>query len=153
MISSTPPEHSAASADLSLPLVTPLRSLLLVEDEPTLRSAQRRFFVRRGWEVTEAEDGERAHELLRSACANGARFDAVLSDLRMPRLSGMHLHALVAEEDQALANRFVFSSGDTSDEETTEFIARTGCPVISKPFELAALLALVERVAEKGARA
>ncbi len=124
------------------------RSLLLVEDESTLRSALRRFFTRRGWQVTEAEDGEHARDVLQNASAAGARFDAVLTDMRMPRLSGMDLHAVVAASDAALAARFVFSSGDTGDAETAAFLDRTHCAVITKPFELAALLVLVEQVAD-----
>lgn len=149
MISSTP--QCAAAATIGEPTPAPLRSLLLVDDESTLRSALRRFFMRRGWQVTEADDGEHARELLCSATANGERFDAVLTDVRMPRLSGMDLHALVAEADAALASRFIFSSGDTDDDETAGFISRTGCPVITKPFELSALLLVVERVADAAA--
>ena len=121
MISSNPHLHSVTVGE---PTPAPVRSLLLVEDESTLRSALRRFFLRRGWKVTEAEDGEHARELLRNATANGDHFDAVLTDVRMPRLSGMDLHALVAEADTALASRFIFSSGDTADDETAGFIGR-----------------------------
>ncbi len=121
--------------------------MLLVDDEATLRSALRRFFARRGWQVAEAEDGEHARALLLDHQGDGARFDAVLTDLRMPRLSGIQLHELVSQTDAAMARRFIFSSGDTGDAEAIEFLARSGCPMISKPFELSALLSLVERVA------
>ncbi|MDZ7631424.1 MAG: response regulator [Gemmatimonadaceae bacterium] len=129
----------------------PSRSLLLVDDEATLRSALRRFFMRRGWQVCEAEDGEQARTLLLDGDVIGGRFDAVLTDMRMPRLSGIELHALIAEVCPVLASRFVFSSGDTGDEDALAFIARTGCPVIPKPFELGELLSVVERVSA-GAR-
>jgi DNA-binding response OmpR family regulator len=124
-----------------------VRSLLLVDDEATLRSALRRYFVRRGWQVEEAEDGEHARSLLLDGQCNGTRFDAVLTDMRMPRLSGIELHELVSHANAPLARRFIFSSGDTGDDAAVEFLARSGCPVIAKPFELSSLLALVERVA------
>ncbi len=120
---------------------------MLVDDEATLRSALRRFFVRRGWQVAEAEDGEHARVLLLDHQRDGIRFDAVLTDMRMPRLSGIELHGLVANADAQLARRFIFSSGDTGDDDAVEFLARCGCPMIEKPFDLASLLALVERVA------
>ncbi len=123
------------------------RSLLLVDDEPTLRSALRRFFVRRGWQVAEAVDGEDARAMLLDGDIIGGGFDAVLTDLRMPRLSGSALHDIVAAADPAIGARFVFSSGDTFDDEAAAFIARTDRPVIPKPFELSELLALVERAA------
>lgn len=152
MISSNHNVHDAgASAMPPLHLVN--RSLLLVDDEATLRSALRRFFVRRGWQVAEAEDGEHARALLldctRDGTRDGTRFDAVLTDMRMPRLSGIELHGLVAQSDAAMARRFIFSSGDSGDEDAIEFLSRSDCPMISKPFELTALLSLVERVAAK----
>ena len=82
----------------------------------------------------------------------GGGFDAVITDLRMPRLTGMALHELVARVAPDVSRRFIFSSGDTGDEEAAAYLARTHCPVVQKPFELASLLALVERVAVDGAK-
>lgn len=130
----------------------PTRSLLLVDDEASLRSALRRFFTRRGWSVSEAEDGEYARAMLLDGDRIGGGFDAVLTDMRMPRLSGMALHDLVVQADPALGSRFIFSSGDTGDDEALQFIERTHCPVVPKPFELAALLSLVERIATDSVR-
>ncbi|HYW49256.1 MAG TPA: response regulator [Gemmatimonadaceae bacterium] len=126
-----------------------MRTVLVVDDESTLRSALRRFFTRRGWSVCEAEDGEHARALLLDGSVHGGGFDAVLTDVRMPRLNGMELHAMVAAIDAGIARRFIFSSGDTGDEEAVEYLERTQCPVIAKPFELGSLLALVERVASE----
>ena len=72
-----------------------MRTVLVVDDESTLRSALRRFFTRRGWRVCEAEDGEHARALLLEGAVPGGGFDAVLTDVRMPRLNGMELHAMV----------------------------------------------------------
>ena len=137
-----------ASTTLSSSGTSASRSLLLVDDEATLRTALRRFFMRRGWKVTEAEDGEHARGMILDGGVNREHFDVVLTDMRMPRLSGIELHVLVEQADAALARRFIFSSGDTGDDQAIAFIERSGCPVIPKPFELAALLALVERVAD-----
>jgi DNA-binding response OmpR family regulator len=146
MISSNFNAHDTVAPQSSIS-ASATRSLLLVDDEATLRSALRRFFVRRGWQVEEAEDGEHARSLLLDRQRDGTRFDAVLTDMRMPRLSGIELHGLVSHADAPLARRFIFSSGDTGDEEAVEFLARCGCPMIAKPFDLSSLLALVERVA------
>jgi DNA-binding NtrC family response regulator len=124
----------------------PLRSILLVDDESTLRSALRRYFMRRGWQVREAEDGEEARALLLDAEVIGGGFDVVITDVRMPRLSGLELHEMVARVDANVSRRFVFSTGDTGDEAAVAYLARTRCPLVQKPFELATLLATVERV-------
>jgi DNA-binding response OmpR family regulator len=149
MLSSNQQRSSATGTTIHAVSTPRTRVVLLVDDEGTLRSALRRFFMRRGWQVVEAEDGEDARALLLGPNAACGHVDAILTDLRMPRLSGIELHTLVAQADARLAGRFIFSSGDTGDAEAVEFITRTGCPVISKPFELAALLAAVERIADR----
>jgi DNA-binding response OmpR family regulator len=135
-------DESAASA----------RAVLLVDDEPTLRSALRRFFSRRGWRVGEAENGEQARAMLLDVAPRGGGYAAVITDMRMPLLSGMELHAVVNSVDASLARRFIFSSGDTGDSEAADYLAKAGCPVVAKPFELSALLALVEQVADSTPR-
>jgi len=65
--------------------------ILIIEDEPAIRSALRRFFGRRGWECYEAGDGAVGGELL-LACAPGREYAVVISDLRMPGYSGIQLH-------------------------------------------------------------
>jgi DNA-binding NtrC family response regulator len=149
MISTNPQvgTQAPAPAAVSTSASVPLRSILIVDDESTLRSALRRFFMRRGWRVVEAEDGECARAMLLDGDVPGGGFDAVFSDLRMPRMNGMELYATVASADAALARRFIFSSGDTGDDEATAFLERTRCPAVSKPFELGLLLSMVERVA------
>jgi len=136
---------SGTAAASSAPATS--RFVLLVDDEATIRSALRRFFTRRGWHVGEAADGEQARQLLLEGEALGGGFHAVISDMRMPRLTGMALHEAVARIDASLADRFIFSSGDTGDEEAVEFLARTHCAVIPKPFDLPLLLSMTERIA------
>lgn len=151
MLSSNQPLPGSTTADAT-PMDAPQRTILVVDDESTLRSALRRFFTRRGWRVVEAEDGECARSMLLDGDTIGGGFDVVICDLRMPRLNGMELHAAVFGAAPEVAQRFIFSSGDTGDDEAVEFLARTQCPVIPKPFELGTLLSMVERVAAAAAR-
>jgi CheY-like chemotaxis protein len=69
--------------------------VLLVEDQPMVRSALRRLLASLGYVVTEASDGQEALDRVR---ATPTAFDLVLSDQTMPRLSGLELaKALLAE--------------------------------------------------------
>ena len=73
---------------------------LLVDDEPVIRQALRRFFVRIGWEVDEAENGTEALRQLLGDDATALKpreYTVIISDLRMPGVSGMELHARIAE--------------------------------------------------------
>jgi len=96
--------------------------------------------------VCEAEDGEQARALLLDTAVIGGGFDVVITDLHMPRLSGIALHALIARVAPDVSRRFIFSSGDASDDEAAAYLVRAHCPVVQKPFELASLFALVERI-------
>ena len=121
-------------------------SLLLIDDEPTLRSALGRYFSRRGWRVADASNGATALEMLGAARDGHGAFDVIVSDLKMPGFSGIELHDRLEAEQPALLRRFIFSTGDVASSEAAEFVARTKCIVIQKPFELSALAEVVERV-------
>ena len=120
------------------------RRALLIDDEPVIRLALRRFFVRQGWEVDEAEDGDRALSLLLAPGA--AHYDVVLCDLRMPGVSGEELYDRVAAARPALLPRVIVSTGDSVNQDAAAFLRRTGVRVLNKPFELAELRALVSQV-------
>jgi chemosensory pili system protein ChpA (sensor histidine kinase/response regulator) len=61
-------------------------AVLLVDDSLSVRKVLARRLARLGFEVTTAQDGEEALELLREG-----RFDALVTDLEMPRLNGYEL--------------------------------------------------------------
>ena len=79
--------------------------ILLVEDEEPIRLALRRIFTRKGWAVSEALDGAQALAML--LAPDGAQYDVVLSDLRMPGMSGAKLHDQLLAERPSLAARMV----------------------------------------------
>ena len=117
---------------------------LLVDDEPVIRQALRRFFQRQGWAVDDAENGAQALDLL--LAEGGPQYDVIISDLRMPDISGMELHARLSAQRPALLDRLILSTGDSVSPEASEFLRRSACPVLNKPFELAELRALVGRM-------
>jgi chemotaxis protein histidine kinase CheA/ActR/RegA family two-component response regulator len=67
--------------------------VLVAEDSPLIRSAIRQELTRAGFEVTVAEDGEQALELARAQ-----RFDAVSSDVMMPKMDGYELVRALRQE-------------------------------------------------------
>jgi PAS domain S-box-containing protein len=119
------------------------RRALIIDDEATIRSALRRFFVRRGWDTEEAPDGAAGLELLED---HGSRFDVIISDLRMPGFSGVELHDQLVIAHPALLRRIVFSTGDVASREAAVFVQRTSCHVLQKPFELKTLDDIVARI-------
>jgi DNA-binding NtrC family response regulator len=118
-------------------------SVLVIDDESTIRAALRRFFKRRDWVFDEAEDGERGLEKLLTP---GADYTAIISDLRMPGMSGMALHDEIARQRPELLDRLVFSTGDVAAKEAAEFVQRTRCMILEKPFELSKLGETLARI-------
>ena len=127
--------------------------LLVVDDEPPIRRALAGFFGRRGWAVDEAADGRAAFARLLDAEAVGAPYDLVLSDVRMPDVSGVALHDWVARTRPALLARLVFATGDDLSPEAAAFVRRTRCRVLEKPFDARALEGLARSGQRRAARA
>lgn len=120
------------------------RCVLIVDDEPAIRTALRRFFERRGWQVDDAEDGSVGLDMLLASGATRPAYTAALCDLRMPGVSGIELHDRLAAERPDLLRRVIFSTGDTASPDAAAFVERTHCPIIEKPFQFAQLVRLIE---------
>lgn len=116
--------------------------VLLVEDETALRSALRRYFERNAWRVDEAETGwEGLNRLLNAG--TDVVYDLVVCDLKMPGMTGIELHDHLLGARPELLRRFIFVTGDVASSEAAHFISNTRQPVLEKPFELAALAAVI----------
>lgn len=72
----------------------PSYSILVVDDEADFRTVLRDHFEGRGYTVAEAADGVAALELFTE---RPRRFDLVITDIRMPRMSGEELIARLRE--------------------------------------------------------
>ena len=122
--------------------------VLVVDDERSIRLALGRYMRRKGWDVDEAEDGAEALGKLDASPPEG--YDLVISDVRMPVLSGFEVHDWLAEHRPDLFARLVIATGDVASQPVREFLNRTPRPVLEKPFELTALSELVEKVRRAG---
>jgi PAS domain S-box-containing protein len=95
-----------ASSDLQRRLPTGTESILLVEDEPSLRTAGSRILERLGYTVHTADNGEEALAYFREP---RHPIDLVVSDIMMPQRDGRALYdALRARGDLV---RFLFTTG------------------------------------------
>ncbi|HEY7861738.1 MAG TPA: response regulator [Gemmatimonadaceae bacterium] len=122
--------------------------LFVIDDEPTIRAAIKRFLTRRGWEVEEAEDGREAQRLLLES--EPGRYDVIMCDLRMPHFTGSDLYAVLLQKRPDLVKLLVFSTGDVASNEASTFLEGSERPVIEKPFELQALEQVLDRVRDDG---
>ncbi len=115
-------------------------TILLVEDEDSVRRLVRRMLRRGGYTVLEAGDGE---EALAVAERHAGRIDLVVTDLVMPRMSGRELAASLATLRPDA--RILFMSGYTDEAVIRHGIQEPGTAFVHKPFTATAL---AERVRE-----
>lgn len=141
------PEAAAEAGVLAPALpgpVLPAGRILVVDDEPGLLAWAAEVLAAAGLAVTACGSGREA-----LAALERERFDAVLTDLRMPDIGGERLVAFIAAHRPALLPRVVVMTGDAMGSEVA-----LGVPVgaiIEKPLGreelLATLAALLERKA------
>ncbi len=121
--------------------------VLIIDDESGIRVALQRWFTRQGWTVVLAEDGEQALAIIREARTHDAeRLDVVVCDLHLPKLSGIELHAMLQQEEPALIERFIFSTGDTVDDASGGGVLASHAHVLQKPFEFSALRSMLQSI-------
>ncbi|HET7031464.1 MAG TPA: PAS domain S-box protein [Candidatus Limnocylindrales bacterium] len=112
--------------------------ILVLDDEASLRELLGRVLARSGYEPVLVSTGAAALDVVRSDPPA-----AILCDHRMAGMSGTEFHTAVGEIDPDLARRFAFMSGDVLNPELREFAQARGVHLLSKPFDIATVAALV----------
>ena len=113
--------------------------ILIVDDEPDIRSLVTMILEGAGHAVIEAGDGKTGLELLKSES-----LDVVLIDLRMPVIDGWEFMRRVREGNLAEGVRMIGVSAHASPDSIREAKA-AGCDAyVSKPFTMDDLVATVE---------
>ena len=87
--------------------------ILIVDDKASIRSAMNRILNRLGFtDITQAIDGEEAWYKLRDAWETGPEhaFDLIMSDLEMPRMSGLELLDAVRQSSWAKDIPFIMAT-------------------------------------------
>jgi PAS domain S-box-containing protein len=134
------PEAQAAGASVDRLTFVGVR-VLVVDDHPTNRELARLFLAGVGAEVTEAADGEEAAQL-----AAEWPFDAILMDLRMPKLDGpAALKRIRSAPGPNDATPILAFTADADEEALYRLAALGFQDVVGKPVEPAALIAAVAR--------
>jgi CheY-like chemotaxis protein len=112
--------------------------VLVIDDEPLIATVVKRTLVDEH-DVVTCPSAEAALDLLGA----GEAFDLVLCDLMMPRMTGMDLHAEIVRRWPAYEARLVFLTGGAFTPRAREFLERTSCAHLEKPFDAQTLRQLV----------
>ena len=123
-----------------------LKTVLVVEDEPTITSVCQRVLEGQGFKVEIASNGKQAQEMVK---AN--RYSHLLVDIRTPTMDGKEFYSWLKDNYPETAGHVVFMTGDAMGGDTQLFLAETGQPFIWKPFTPSDLKALIKRHFNAGA--
>ncbi len=135
VISSDDRTREDSGADMPVPGDTGGARILVVEDEEVLRGMVVRVLGQVGYQVDTSPDGLEALEKI-----NSVRYDLIICDVRMPRLSGIELYKKLSGRSSKMIHRIMFITGDTVSGETVGFIAANDIPYLGKPFEIQELI-------------
>jgi len=137
--------QSEESSTAAVPLQTSRNegrgeTILLVEDEDSLREAVHDYLRENGYEVLEAANGQEALEV---AARHSGGIHLLLTDVIMPKMSGPELaRELSSREGMAV----LFMSGYTDDAIVNHGVLQPGVAFLQKPFSLDVLGAKVRNV-------
>ena len=116
-------------------------TVLLVEDEETLRSLGVVVLESYGYNVLTAAEGQ---EALRLAQRHKGKLDLLLTDVVMPGISGCELAATLRKRQPDL--KVLFLSGYTEEDIVSRGILNHGSAFLHKPFSPASLVAKIRQV-------
>ncbi len=122
-------EDAAVNHETPISLPQGTETILLAEDEPSLRRLMARVLRTQGYTVLEAADG---NEALALAQANGARIQLLVTDVIMPGLSGKMLAEWLSQLNPAL--KVIFISGYINNNAVRDAMSKPGTFFLQKPF-------------------
>jgi CheY-like chemotaxis protein len=124
----------------------PRMRILVVDDDAVNRQAMVLLLEREGHQIVAVENGLEAME--RIGDRDGA-FDAIVTDLQMPRLGGRAMYEQLVNGRPLVAKRFVFVTGDQARGETRAFLENCGQPSVTKPYDLSDLINAIGTVSRR----
>lgn len=125
-------------------MAPPAPHVLIVDDEEGFRFGAVVALRRAGYRVSEAGNGREALGKILSARDAGDPVRLVVTDIRMPEMSGIDLIDALRERGVGTALCAITCFGDR---ELLSRLAEKGCPdYLEKPFEPGDLLSRVERI-------
>jgi len=116
--------------------------VLIIEDESLIRWSLRQKFQQRGYEVTEAENGEAALQALASGV-----YDLIMLDYKLPDMTGLDILRQMRETDSDVV--VIMITAYSNIEDAVEAIKLGAYDYVPKPFQMDQLLITVDKALER----
>jgi CheY-like chemotaxis protein len=107
------------------------KRVLIVDDEKYILDFFTEVFKMFPMRVDTAANGRAAMEKLA-----GNEYDLIITDFKMPQMSGRDLFHWIKEKRPSLAGRIIFITGDTVSAETRSFFENNCNLYLAKPFKI-----------------
>ncbi len=120
--------------------------VLVVDDEPDIRKVVRMTLQKGGYDVLEAENGEKAIEIINTG-ENRIMLDVVICDIRMPKINGVEAIAYFRKEYPRVS--LIVLTGFPDTDMATSFMRDGVVDYLVKPVEGDKLKAAVARAMEQ----
>jgi adenylate cyclase len=120
------------------------RTILIVDDDASVREALQLFLEPEGYDVIQAEGGEQA-----IALASTFQIDAFLMDIEMPRMNGIDLCRSIRGMERYRTTPIIFLTGENDDAILEEAFTSGGTDFINKPCTATALRARLKSHLER----
>ena len=116
-------------------------AVLIIDDEEWILELAKAVLRNDGYQVVTALSGAKA-----IAALDLMNFDIIVTDWKMPGMSGMQFYEHLLDTNTALARRVLFMSGDVVNDVFNEFLKRHNRTCLTKPFELEEFRTAVAKV-------
>jgi two-component system chemotaxis response regulator CheY len=120
--------------------------ILVIDDEPSVRTVVRMTLEKAGYDVLEAEDGEQAIEAINTG-ENRLVVDAVICDIRMPKINGIEAIDYFQREYPHVP--LVILTGYPETEMAVSFLRKGVADYLVKPVDAERLRNAVEKAMER----
>jgi PAS domain S-box-containing protein len=134
--------EAAARPILTGPSPRGTETLLVVEDDPSVRNLTRGVLEAQGYEVLSASNGEEGLRAVRER--KGAPIGLVVTDVIMPLMGGKVMAEWLKTTDPGL--KILFTSGYTDDSIARCGVLESGVEFLSKPYTLPSLFRKVREM-------
>jgi PAS domain S-box-containing protein len=126
------------------PAVAGAKEILVVDDEEMIVELYLQLLQALGHSIDTASTGV---EALRKIEARD--YDLVITDIKMPKMSGIQLYEKVAEIKPEMKRRFIFITGDMNSLTSRQFSTVTDNPCLLKPVNIEKIEATIRQVLAK----
>jgi len=75
-------------------------------------------------------------------------YDLIITDFRMPQMSGRDLYHWITSKRPDLADRIIFVTGDTVSVETRSFFEKNCSRYLAKPFKIEEVKEVIQQTLE-----